>query len=104
MAVICATEADHSPLLCGTIPEDGSLVRFIRPDHKDKPRQALDKYYRINGAMYIASVDYYRDFGDFYKERCYAYIMERERSVDIDSEMDFELARVILNRNFEKID
>lgn len=95
LAVVGVTEADHSPLLYRTLPEDRSMVGFIRDEVKDKPRQALATYYRINGAMYIASVGYYREFGDLYKDRCYAYIMERERSVDIDCEVDFELAKLI---------
>lgn len=98
LAVVGVTEADHSPLIYGTLPEDRSMVGFIKDEIKDKPRQALETYYRINGAMYIASVGYYREFCNFYKDRCYAIIMERERSVDIDCEVDFELARLILNR------
>ena len=98
LAVVGVTEADHSPLIYGTLPEDRSMVGFIKDGIKDKPRQALETYYRINGAMYIASVEYYREFCDFYKDRCYAYVMGREVSVDIDSELDFELASVIYNK------
>ncbi|MBQ4414607.1 MAG: acylneuraminate cytidylyltransferase family protein [Methanomicrobium sp.] len=98
LAVVGVTEADHSPLLYGTLPEDRSLVGFIKDEVKDKPRQALETYYRINGAMYIASVGYYREFGDFFKDRCYAYVMEREVSVDIDSEMDFKLSEIIIGK------
>jgi len=99
LAVVGVTEADHSPLIYGTLPKDRSLVGFIKDEVKDKPRQALETYYRINGAIYIASVKYYREFGDFYKDRCYAFVMGREVSVDIDSEMDFELTRAIISRN-----
>ncbi len=96
-AVVGVTETEHSPLLCGTLPIDGSMDGFIKPEAKDKPRQILDTYYRINGAMYIASVGYYRTWGDFYRERCYAYVMGREVSVDIDCEMDFRMAEFLMN-------
>ena len=72
------------------------MVGFIKDEVKDKPRQALETYYRINGAMYIASVEYYREFGDFYKDRCYAFVMRREVSVDIDSKMDFCVAEMCI--------
>jgi len=97
-AVVGVTEMEHSPLLCGTLPDDGSMVGFIKPEAKDKPRQTLDTYYRINGAMYIASIKYYREWGDFYRERCYAYVMRREVSVDIDCEMDFQMAEFLMKK------
>lgn len=98
-AVVGVTEVDHSPLLCNTLPADSSMADFLRRDVKDKPRQMLDVYYRINGAMYIAGVDYYREFGDFYYDRCYAYIMPKERSIDIDCEMDFMMSEFNSIRN-----
>ena len=95
-SVVGVTEVDHSPLFCNTLPEDGSLVNFIRPEVKDKPRQSLEPYYRINGAMYIASVQYYREYGDFYHDKCYAYVMGKNVSVDIDDEMDFRFAELLI--------
>jgi len=97
-AVVGVTEMEHSPFLCGTLPTDGSMDGFIKPEAKDKPRQTLATYYRINGAMYIASVRYYREWGDYYRERCYAYVMGREVSVDIDCEMDFQMAEFLMKK------
>ncbi len=95
-AVIGVTEVDHSPLWCGTLPDDHSLIGFIKPEIKDKSRQALEPYYRINGAIYISSVEYYCEYGDFYKEKCYAYIMDRNVSVDIDCEIDFKMVEYFI--------
>ena len=61
-------------------------------------RQMLKKTYRLNGAVYIADIkQYYRD-QFFYQKGSYAYIMERQTSIDIDSEFDFKLAEVFLKR------
>ena len=95
-SIVGVTEVDHSPLFCNTLPEDGSLTDFIRAEVKDNPRQALEPYYRINGAMYIASVLYYQTYGDFYHEKCYAYVMGKDVSVDIDDEMDFRFAELLM--------
>ena len=95
-AVVGVTEVDHSPLFCNMLPADGSLVNFIRAEVKDRPRQALESYYRINGAMYIASGLYYQKYGDFYHDRCYAYVMGKDVSVDIDDEMDFIFAELLM--------
>jgi len=97
-AVVGVTEMEHSPLLCGTLPDDGLMDGFIKSKVKDKPRQTLATYYRINGAIYIASVKYYRKWGDYYRERCYAYVMGREVSVDIDCEMDFKMAEFLMKK------
>lgn len=101
-AVIGITETDHSPLICNTLPSDGLMTNFIRKNMRDKPRQMMDTYYRINGAIYIANVNYYQKYGNLYREKCYAYIMEREKSIDIDSEFDFLLAEFLLKENIKK--
>lgn len=33
-----------------------------------------------------------------FKKRCFAYIMPQERSIDIDTELDFIIAEAILKR------
>lgn len=94
-AVIGVTETEHSPLICGVLPDNMSMDNFIKPEVKNKPRQALEKYYRINGAMYVAKVEYYMAHGDFYHDGCYAYVMGGEVSVDIDTERDFLMVEFI---------
>ncbi|GHV32177.1 hypothetical protein AGMMS4952_22100 [Spirochaetia bacterium] len=95
-AIVSLCEVDHSPLWSNTLPEDHSLVNFIRQDIKSMPRQLLEKYYRINGALYIVNVHYLMCNADIYQNNCFAYIMPKERSVDIDDEMDFLLAEIML--------
>ncbi|MGL4773416.1 MAG: CMP-N-acetlyneuraminic acid synthetase, partial [Clostridium sp.] len=52
--------------------------------------------YRINGAIYICNVEYFKKHRSFYKEKSYPYIMKREDSIDIDTLFDFSLAEFIL--------
>jgi CMP-N,N'-diacetyllegionaminic acid synthase len=96
-AIVGVTEAEHSPLWCGTLPEDQSLVGFFKStDYSNQPRQKLAPYLRINGAIYIVKTDYFYTTNDIYENECYAYIMGRENSIDIDTEIDFKLANVLL--------
>ena len=98
-AVVSVCEAEHSPLWCNTLPEDGCLEGFIPPSAKCR-RQALEKYYRINGAVYVLTVSALRDWkGLEYGPDCYAYVMPQERSVDIDGPMDFLIAGALLRNN-----
>lgn len=102
-AIISVCEVEHSPLWCNILPPDGSLVNFLREDVIDKRSQDLEKYYRINGAIYICKIDKLLNNGSFFlKENIYAYIMDKKSSIDIDEELDFKMAEVILkesNRN-----
>lgn len=95
-AVVSVCEMDHSPLWCNTLPEDHSLCGFIRPELSSRPRQKLDVYYRINGAVYMVNADYMMRCRNIYEEKCFAYIMDKEHSIDIDDEFDFKLAEAII--------
>lgn len=94
-AVISLCETEHSPLYAGLIPDDLKIDGFIKKDVSYR-RQDLPKYYRLNGAIYLGKVDYYLKYRDFYKENCYAYIMDKTRSVDIDDEYDFMIAEMMM--------
>ena len=99
--VIGVCESDHSPLWMNTLPKDLSLENFIRKDIQEKNRQQLDTYYRINGAMYITRVSTLMR-GDSVYNNSFAFIMPKEKSVDIDSELDFIIAEALMNIRNEK--
>ena len=95
-SVISVCEMEHSPLWCNTLPPDGSMRAFIRADG-NKRRQELETYYRMNGAIYLVKTEHFLRTGSLYGDGCYAYIMSAERSVDIDSPIDFLFAECLLN-------
>lgn len=96
--VVSVCEMDHSPLWSNTLPEDLSMENFEDPLLSDIPRQELPVYYRMNGAIYIAKTEYLFSGKPVYGERSYAYIMDKKRSIDIDDELDFLLAEVMLKQ------
>lgn len=100
-AVIGVCEMDHSPLWSNTLPEDCSMKNFLCEKVKNKPRQALPVYYRINGALYIIKTEVLEHIQDIYSDSCFAYVMQREKSIDIDTELDFKMAEVILEDNIK---
>ncbi len=95
VAVVSVCEADHSPLWCNHLPADLSLDGFIARA-ADAPRQKAGPFYRLNGAIYIAWVSSLYEDDFLYRAGSYAYIMDREHSVDIDTEADFRLAEFYL--------
>lgn len=95
-AVVSVCEAEHSPLWCGHLPENRELISFIDAESM-KQRQAGGKFYRLNGAIYIVNVKKFREDRFLYQKGSFAYIMSQERSVDIDTEIDFLYAQMILS-------
>ena len=97
-AVISVCEMEHSPLWSNVLPADLSMKNFISQEVKNKRSQDLSKYYRINGSIYICRVNRLLKEGTFFlDDNIFAYIMPRERSIDIDTEIDFKIAEAIIS-------
>lgn len=96
--VVGVCEMDHSPLWSNTLPEDGNMDGFQTQTFLI-PRQQLPVYYRINGAAYLIDVDYLMKNGELYGKDSYAYVMPKERSVDIDDMFDFILVETYMRGN-----
>jgi CMP-N-acetylneuraminic acid synthetase len=94
-SIVSVCEAEHSPLLMNKLDNDLSMKDFLKKEN-DKRRQDFDKYYRLNGAIYISEVKNFLETKNFYGEGSYAYIMPNNRSVDIDNEIDLKLAEIIM--------
>lgn len=94
--VVSVCETDHSPLLANTLPDNHSMEGFIKPEVAKLPRQKIPTFYRINGAIYIVKVNYLLNTSDIYSDKCFAYIMKKENSIDIDDLLDFSIAEVLI--------
>jgi CMP-N,N'-diacetyllegionaminic acid synthase len=95
-AVVSVCEMGHSPLWSNILPEDLSMKNFLREEVLNKRSQDLEKYYRINGAIYICKTEkFLENNGFFIKENIFAYTMDRNSSIDIDEEIDFKIAGLL---------
>ncbi len=102
-AIISVCKTDHTPLWSNTLQEDGSLESFIKDEVIDKRSQDLKDYYRLNGAIYICKRDnFLKEETLFLKENIYAYIMDKESSIDIDEEIDLTIANVLASGIVDK--
>lgn len=98
-AVVSVCEVEHSPLWCNTLPENNCMDGFLPPEAEGR-RQALSTYYRLNGALYLLREPALQRQGKvIYNAGCYAYIMSKERSIDIDEAVDFAVAEFLLCRS-----
>lgn len=101
-AVVSVCAMEHSPLWSNTLSEDLSMDSFIDVDHA-KQRQGLKTYYRINGALYMIRRSFLYEDTNIYRKGCYAYVMDGRRSVDIDGQLDFDIAEYFLVNSGEHV-
>ncbi len=99
-AVISVCEMEHSPLWSNTLDDTLSMNDFLKDEVLNKRSQDLEKYYRLNGAIYICKTELLlKEKSFFLKENIFAYIMDRRSSVDIDEEIDFKMAEFFLKQS-----
>lgn len=97
-SIVSVCELGHSINICNTLPEDHSLVDFLK--NQDKyARQMNPTYYRLNGAIYMCNTKAFLEYGTIYKEKSYAYIMTELDSIDIDTADDLMMAEFLINKN-----
>jgi len=96
-AIISVCESEHSPLWANILDETLSMNNFINEKTMSKRSQELETYYRLNGAIYICDTKKLLEQKEFFlKENIFAYIMDKKSSVDIDEDIDFKLAELLL--------
>lgn len=97
-SIVSVCEMEHPLSICNYLPEDNSLVGFIRTNLDSYTRQKTRKSYRFNGAIYMCNTEAFLRLGSIYQEKTFAYIMETRKSIDIDTIDDFNMAEYIFNK------
>jgi CMP-N,N'-diacetyllegionaminic acid synthase len=95
-AVVSVCEAECPPAWVGQIGDDLKMDDFIRPEHKGVRSQDLGLWYRFNGAIYIVNIEAFLAERSFTPRGTVAYVMPRERSVDVDTAFDFKVAEALM--------
>lgn len=101
--LVSVSDAHKPTTLTREIDEDESLKNF-KLDYSNYARQQYYPEYSPNGAIFSAKPKAYLKQKHFYGEKCIAYFMAKDVSIDIDDRLDFEYFYFILQqRNKEKI-
>ena len=97
--VISVTDYEFPPQLALDVNERGEIKDW----HESKPwengnsrSQDHKRLYRPNGALYGMRWEAFRKNRNFYKGKICSHYMPRERSVDIDNEIDLKLAEALI--------
>lgn len=100
-SVISYTDMEFPPTL-GLNEKDGFIYDYSskKPWINGNSRsQDHPKVYRPNGAIYGAWNNILKETHNYYTLNTKGYYMPRERSIDIDTQFDFDLAEFTLNKN-----
>ena len=97
-SIVSVCEEEHSPEESIKLKNNLYLSPIIKNRNNNRRRQDMDKYYRMNGSIYLCKTSYFNKYGEIYNKGCYAYKMNNINSVDIDTELDFVLAEYLLKK------
>jgi N-acylneuraminate cytidylyltransferase/CMP-N,N'-diacetyllegionaminic acid synthase len=99
-SAISVTEVDVPPVWCNKLDDSLNMKDFLSKEIRQKNRQELGQYYRVTGAIRIARwADFRANNYDWYFDESKAVIIDRVRSIDIDTEEDFSYAEFLVQKN-----
>jgi CMP-N-acetylneuraminic acid synthetase len=97
-SVVAVTEMPTHPVFAKTIDADGLLRPFLLEEPEGLRRQdAGPPAYMRNGAIYLTRRNVLMERNSIYGARIRPCMMPAERSVDIDTDLDFRLAELLLS-------
>ncbi|MFC5588747.1 cytidylyltransferase domain-containing protein [Sporosarcina soli] len=88
-ACVSVTESETSPFWMYRVNEKGIMQPLIMQDGLTTRRQDLPTIYALNGAVYVAEIDWLKISRSFLTDKTVAFLMPKNRSYDIDSVDDF---------------
>ena len=96
-AVATLCEAAKSPYWMFHLDDASRVGLVVARDEIGFLRQALPPAYAANGAVYVAQLDWLRRERTFWRQgQTLGLVMPAERSVDIDTLLDFRLAELLM--------
>ena len=99
---VCKTE---SPIQwMGILPDTLEMNQFLINVNTQPSLHNQSTSYRINGAIYLLEVESVVRHGTLFPESgAYAYVMDREVSVDIDTKFEFDVVECLIKKRRRKV-
>src|SRR3989338_590546 len=95
-SVISVVEFEHPLERARIITPDGLLENYHPGKIIPKNRADYQKAYSPNGAIYVLTPSLLLKEKTYYFSKTYAFIIPKERSIDIDTQIDFEIAEFLM--------
>jgi len=94
--VVSISEPAQSPYWMFKLDEQGRLNKLLATPDISR-RQDLPPVYALNGALYFARKDWLLANRTFLTEETVGYVMPPEKSLDIDTPLDWKFAEILLS-------
>lgn len=95
-SVVSVSEPGKSPYWMFNMDQEKRLIPLFGEKYFNMRRQDLSTVYMPTGAVYIAEIDWFLKNRSFYSNSTKGYIISKERSLDIDSEIDFKMFEMMI--------
>ena len=96
-SVVSVCEVEHPPYWSFKIGR-GYLKPLFGKKKLGLRRQDFNNIYRVNGAIYISTPQTLYQYKSFHCDRTIPHIMSIERSIDIDTAIDFMLSELVMQK------
>jgi len=99
-ACVSVCEPSKSPYWMYQLGTSNNLIPLLKENASISRRQDLPKAYALNGALYIANIEWIKQTKNFVTDETVAYVMPVNRSYDIDTIDDFQICEYLLEKRF----
>ena len=99
-SAVAITEVETHPFRMKRLLNDGRLMNYIDQGFEDmRPRQQLPKVYRRAGSVYASRRKVVMEGNTLVGDPCIGVVVPPETAIDIDTEIDLELVRLLYERH-----
>ena len=103
--VLTITKAARSPWFnMVKKTEDGFIELLVNNDRPINRRQDVPHAFDLTTVAYVTRPEFIKSHGGVFEGRVRAIEIPRERALDIDSELDLEIAEILINRQSTKFE
>lgn len=95
-SVVGVKPVTEYPQWMRSMDDEQRLRPLFEDTPKPPPRQELEPFYLVNGAIYLSTTASLLKYKDFYGIDTRGYLMPEERSIDIDTLNDFQRAEELI--------
>lgn len=96
--VLSVTDFPHPPVWAQAMNKNKQITPFFGNENLTQNRQNQKNAYLPNGAVYVFDTQFLKTHRSYFSAHTYGYYMPPERSVDIDTALDFIVAQALLHK------
>lgn len=96
---VSVCESSQSPYWMYTLDDQDKMGAFMKTEKKFSRRQHLPVVYSLNGAVYIAEINWFKEKQTFITNETVGFVMPSNRSYDIDTNEDFLMCEYVMKNS-----